>query len=106
MVLDCHYAISAKNARCTLSDAKRPIPSGILPRPVVNSMRCDFAGVAQLVEHDVPNVNVEGSIPFARLFSPSLPDGDFCCLFPPVTRVNLDLLSIPLLPMTAEQLPI
>jgi hypothetical protein len=27
-----------------------------------------FAGVAQLVERDVPNVNVEGSNPFARFF--------------------------------------
>ena len=26
----------------------------------------EFAGVAQLVERDVPNVNVEGSNPFAR----------------------------------------
>jgi hypothetical protein len=44
-----------------------------------------------LVERDVPNVNVEGSNPFARLFSPSLPDGVFCCQLPPIPRPRVGL---------------
>ena len=57
--------------------------------PPARDMIAGAAGVAQLVERDVPNVNVEGSNPFARSFA--LPhalygaDGFFYCLpLPPV----------------------
>jgi hypothetical protein len=39
-----------------------------------------FCGRSSVVERHVANVNVEGSTPFARLITPSMPDGVFCCL--------------------------
>ena len=50
-----------------------------------NKRRCGRNSVA---ECSLPKADVVGSNPIARSYTPSLPDGVFCCLLLPVTRVN------------------
>ena len=81
-------------------------PSEGVVQSVGNTYYAGRAGVAQLVERDVPNVNVEGSNPFARSFSPSVPDGVFCCLWLSVAILNDFELDVGWVSMDVEEYPI
>ena len=69
----------------------------------MSSQRC---GRNSVVECSLPKADVVGSNPIARSFTPSPPDGVFCCHCPPLASVSVDSARRSFPPIDAEQDPV